>query len=71
MTILCDVDNIINNLAETVLKIYNEESGDNLTKNDITSYYIENFVKAEYKENFHKYFLCKDVWKKCELIPDC
>lgn len=71
MIILCDIDNVVNNLTETILKIYNEESDDILTKEDITEYYIENFVKPQYKENFHEYFLRKEVWKKCELIPDC
>ena len=57
MIIGIDIDGTINNLCESVLSVYNEDSGDNLTVNDITEYYIENFVKPEYKEGFHRYFV--------------
>ena len=49
-----DIDGTINNMCECVLKVYNEDSGDNLKVEDITNYYIENFVKEEYKKDFHK-----------------
>ena len=52
MKILIDVDNIIGNLCDAVLSVYNEDSGDNLCSENITSYYIENFVKPQYKDNF-------------------
>lgn len=71
MKILIDVDNIVGNLCEAVLSVYNEDSGDNLSYKDITSYYIENFVKPQYKENFKHYFLDKRTWKRMELIKDC
>ena len=62
-----DIDGTINNMCECVLKVYNEDSGDNLKVEDITNYYIENFVKEEYKKDFHKYFVDKRVWKQVEI----
>lgn len=67
MIIGIDIDGTINNLCESVLSVYNEDSGDNLTVDDITEYYIENFVKPEYKEGFHRYFVDKRVWKRVSI----
>lgn len=71
MLISVDVDNTLNNLAESVLKVYNADSGDNLSLSDITAYHIENFVKPEYKETFWHYFLDKRVWKGISIIDGC
>ena len=71
MTIGIDIDNVLNNLCESVLLVYNEDSGDNLNINNITSYYIENFVKERFKENFKNYFLDRRVWKKIQIIKNC
>ena len=66
-----DIDNVLNNLTESVLKVYNADSGDNLSLSDITAYHIENFVKSEYKETFWHYFLDKRVWKGISIIDGC
>lgn len=71
MTVIIDVDNIIGNLCEAVLSVYNEDSGDNLTCEDIKSYYIENFVKEQYKDNFFHYFLDRRVWKRMKYVKGC
>lgn len=71
LKILCDVDNIIGNLCEAVLSVYNEDSGDDLKISDIHEYYIENFVKSQYKEGFKHYFLDKRVWKRMKYIDGC
>lgn len=71
MTIGVDCDNVLNNLTESVLKVYNEDFNDNLTTNDITDYYIENFVKPECKENFYKLFTDKRVWKGISVVENC
>ena len=59
MTIGIDVDNVLNNLGETVIKIYNRDSGDNLTLNDVKEYHIENYVQANlpFYKNFSVQFL--------------
>ena len=63
LNILVDCDNVLNNLAEAVLNYYNKDWGDNLTINNITSYYMENFVVPQARESFYKYFYNKKVWK--------
>lgn len=71
MIIGIDIDNVLNNLCEAVLSVYNEDAADNLKVKDIKTYYIENFVKLEFKENFNSYFLNRRVWKRIQLIEDC
>lgn len=71
MVILCDVDNIVGNLCEAVLSVYNEDSGDNLKVSNIKTYYIENFVKPQYKDGFKHYFLDKRVWRRMKYVDDC
>lgn len=68
LTILIDIDNVCNDLCNAVLSVYNEDYNDNLTVNDVTNYYIENFVKPEAKENFHNYFIDKRTWKRIKGI---
>lgn len=71
MIIGIDIDGTINNLGETVLKVYNRDSGDNLQMKDIKKYHIENYVKPQYKDNFYKYFSSGEVWRQIEFIPRC
>lgn len=70
MIIGIDIDNVLNNLTECVLRVYNEDSGDSLQLSDITQYGMENFVKEEYKADFYKYFLDKRVWKQVEVVKE-
>ena len=68
LTIMVDIDGILNTLDTTVLEVYNEDSGDNLRPEAITEYHIEKFVKPEYCENFKNYFLDKRVWRRIEVV---
>ena len=68
LTIMVDIDGILNTLDTTVLEVYNEDSGDNLRPEAITEYHIEKFVKPEYRENFKNYFLDKRVWRRIEVV---
>lgn len=63
-----DIDNCLCNTTEAVLELYNEDYNDNLTIDDIKSYWIEQYVKPEAKVDFHKYFLNKMMWKKVKPI---
>lgn len=67
MKIGIDIDETINNLYESVLNVYNQDSGDSLNPKDIKTYYIENFVKEEFKKDFYKYFTDKRVWKQVKI----
>lgn len=71
MIIGIDIDNTLNTLCKAVLSVYNEDSNDNLKTEDIKSYYIDNFVKPEFKDNFKNYFIDRRVWKRIKLIKDC
>lgn len=68
MTIALDIDNTINNLAEAILSVYNEDYNDSLKLDDITDYYIERFVKPEAKKDFWKLFVEKETWKRIKPI---
>lgn len=68
LTIIIDVDNTVNDLCSAVLSVYNERYNDNLKPEDITDYYIENFVKDEAKEDFWKLFTEKETWKRINPI---
>lgn len=71
MIIACDVDNILNNLTESVLKVYNADHNDNLKIENIKSYGIEEYVKPEFKKDFPSLFLDKRVWKGVSVMPGC
>lgn len=68
LTIMVDIDGILNTLDTTVLEVYNEDSGDNLCPEDVTEYHIEKFVKPKYRDNFKNYFLDKRVWQRIEVV---
>lgn len=68
---MIDIDGVLNTLDTTVIEVYNEDSGDSLSPQDITEYHIEKFVKPEYAENFYKYFLDKRVWQRINVIDSC
>lgn len=68
LTIMVDIDGVLNTLDTTVIEVYNEDSGDSLSPQDITEYHIEKFVKPEYRENFKNYFLDKRVWQRIEVV---
>ena len=52
LTILCDIDNVINNLTERVIDEYNKKYGDNVKFEDLAKYDISGYVK------------CVDVWSE-------
>ena len=68
LTIMVDIDGILNTLDTTVLEVDHEDSGDNLRPEAITEYHSEKFVKPEYRENFKNYFLNKRVWRRIEVV---
>ena len=71
MKIALDCDNVICNTAESVLQQHYADTGEKLTLDDITSYYIENYVSDDYKDDFHLIFLKKEMWKRVKVLPHC
>ena len=47
LTIFCDIDGVVNDLIEKLLEKYNIKYNDNITKDDITEYRIQPFLKEE------------------------
>lgn len=65
-----DIDNVCCTTTQAVLDHYNELANDNLVLTDVSNYYIEKFVKDEFKKDFYKIFLEPAMWKRIQLIPD-
>ena len=71
MVIGVDIDNCIISTTEAVLEQHYADTGEKLTLDDIKSYYIENHVSEEYRDDFHLIFLKKEMWKRAKVIPNC
>ena len=71
MIIGIDCDNVVCNTTESVLAQHYADTGEKLTLDDIKSYYIENHVSEEYRDDFHLIFLNKEMWKRAKVIPNC
>lgn len=68
LTILCDIDDVVNNLVEKTLIEYNKKYKDNLELNDITEWDIREFLKPEC-ENFFKEFATNDFLSSLDVQP--
>ena len=71
MIIGIDVDSTVCNTTESVLQQHYADTGEKLTLDDIKSYYIENYVSDDYKDDFHLIFYKKEMWKRVKVIPHC
>lgn len=74
MTVCIDLDEVCNDLCSVVIKLYNEDTGENLTLDDITDYDISIAFKPEYRNRIHQYFnhpqfLDMLTWNVKWLIP--
>jgi 5'(3')-deoxyribonucleotidase len=68
MKILLDVDDVVLDLVGNLLKKYNIEYEDNLTKDKITDWYISNFCKCG--GEVYKYFKDKSLYDDIEPIKN-
>ena len=71
MIIGIDVDSTVCNTTESVLQQHYADTGEKLTLDDIKSYYIENYVGDDYKDDFHLIFFKKEMWKRVQVLPHC
>ena len=71
MKIALDVDNTIVNTTSCVIAQHYADTGEKLTLDDIKSYYIENYVSDDYKDDFHLIFYKKEMWKRVKVISHC
>ena len=67
-TILCDIDEVVNNLVERLLVEYNRKYNDSLNLNDITKWEIKDFLKPEC-ENIFKEFGTDDFLFSLGMQP--
>ena len=71
MIIGIDVDSTVCNTTESVIAQHYIDTGEKLTLDDIKTYYIENYVSDDYKDDFHLIFFKKEMWKRVKVIPHC
>ena len=71
MIIGIDCDNVVCNTTESVIAQHYADTGEKLTLDDIKTYYIENYVSDDYKDDFHLIFYKKEMWKRVKVIPHC
>ena len=71
MIIGIDVDNTIVNTTICVLAQHYADTGEKLTFDDIKTYYIENDVSDDYKDDFPLIFYKKEMWKRVQVLPHC
>lgn len=62
-----DLDNILNNLTETLIEVYNKDANDNLTMEQIVTYKIDSYTKPGYK--ISDYFKDPAIWMRVLPIP--
>ena len=67
MVIVCDIDNIVNNLSEELIRRYNERMGTSLTQDDFTEYEFDKTLPPEGVEYMYELLRQKDVWDS--LVP--
>ena len=71
MIIGIDVDNVVCDTTFATLTQHYADTGEKLTLDDIKTYYIENYVSDDYKDDFHLIFYKKEMWKRVKVIPHC
>lgn len=71
MVIALDVDNVCVDTTACVLAQHYADTDERLTLDDIKSYYIENYVSDDYKDDFHLIFFKKEMWKRVQVLPHC
>src|SRR5574344_1673518 len=71
MVIGIDVDGVVCDTCRAVLAQHYADTGEKLTLDDIKSYYIENYVSDDYKDDFHLIFFKKEMWKRVQVLPHC
>lgn len=62
MIIICDIDGIINNLAEKTFELYNLRSGKNIQSTDITSHNFYDCLPKEDADGIIDLFKDKSLW---------
>ena len=67
-TIAVDIDDVLNNLNDRVIQMFNEEYNASVTADMFTSYDIYKCLPFEEAENYTKFWLREDVWRSLSPI---
>ena len=69
MIICTDYDNILNNLTEKVLELYNSRMGKTLQMSDITTYHFSECLTKEDADGITSLFKEKSLWNSLTPLP--
>ena len=69
MIIICDVDNILNNLMEKTLKLYNARMDKNIQMSDIVAYSFAECLSIEDADAITELFKEKELWDSLTPLP--
>ena len=70
LKVACDVDEVINDLIDKTIKLYNDRYGAELTRDVFVEYDIYKCLPFEEAELFVNLFLQKELWDTVEPIED-
>lgn len=71
MIIAIDIDDTLVTTTASVLAQHYADTGELVDINDVRTYRIEDYISEEYKDDFYKIFLKKEMWKRIKLLPNC
>lgn len=69
MVICCDVDQVLNNLTEATLEVFNERYGTSYTLKDMTAFNLENYLEPEEAANMRAIFNSPEIWNRVKPLP--
>lgn len=69
MTIMVDIDGVLNDITQKALALYNSRSGKNLQMSDITTYTLSECLSKEDADGICALFKEKDFWDSLNPMP--
>lgn len=70
MIIMCDIDNVLNDLTTKAIAIYNSRTGKNIKIADITTYNFSECLTQEDADGIVSLFKEKELWDSLSPIKD-
>lgn len=70
MVIQCDIDGVLNDLMDVVLRLFNEKSNKSYTVNDLTSYSLSDCLPKEDAIEIQNLFTDSNIWNLVRPVKD-
>ena len=70
MIIMCDIDQVLNDLIPKTLSLYNSRTGKNIQASDITTYNFSECLSQEDANGIVELFKEKELWDSLEPLPN-